>query len=282
MPDVFLVTAAQMPKPDPETHFLAAALKDAGISARLAAWDDRNVDWGSARVVLIRTPWNYATRCTDFLDWAQAVEAQTNLQNPLDVIAWNAHKSYLRDLAEAGVHVLPTQIIPQGTAHIDLSSAPSGEIVVKPAIGVGARGAMRGHRDDPALMAHAVDLAFKFDVLVQPFAASVGVVGEASLIYIAGAFSHAVRKVPAAGDYRVQAHFGGTVHHYTPTAEDFDMAARALNAAPGATTYARVDLVSFEGVPAVMELECIEPELFLGHDESASPKLAAAIQALLA
>jgi len=111
--------------------------------------------------------------------------------------------------------------------------------------------------------------------MVQPFVHSIAEAGEVSMIYFGGVFSHAICKRPAAGDYRVQDLYGGTVHAHTPTAAERRLAEAVLAQAPAATTYARVDLVSHEGRPALMELEAIEPELFLGATPDAAANFAA-------
>ena len=110
------------------------------------------------------------------------------------------------------------------------------------------------------------------------FVASVAAVGEVSLIYFGGAFSHAIRKQPAPGDFRVQDMYGGTVHAHAPSAAEFDLAARALTCLPAPTAYARVDLVEFERKPALMEIELIEPELFLGASALAADRFADVLQ----
>ena len=129
--------------------------------------------------------------------------------------------------------------------------------------------------------AHLAELAAAGDVLVQPLATAVLRDGESSLIYFGGEFSHAIRKVPADGDYRVQEHHGGRVVPHEPTDDEFATAAAALAAAPAATAYARVDLVQVDGCAAVMELEAIEPQLFFDHDAHAAGRFAAHLATLL-
>ena len=154
-------------------------------------------------------------------------------------------------------------------------AAYPGEIVIKPAVSVGAIGALRSACDSPDAAAHLAELAAAGDVLVQPLARAVLDHGESSLIYFGGEFSHAIRKIPAAGDYRVQEHHGGRVVAHTPTDDEFAVAAATLAAAPpAATAYARVDLVQVDGSAAVMELEAIEPQLFLDHDPDAAARFA--------
>jgi len=139
---------------------------------------------------------------------------------------------------------------------------PWEEIVVKPAIDGGARHAWRGQRDDPSLSRIAERLADHGDVVVQPFVPAI-VDGERSLVFLGGRFSHAVRKVPKAGDYRSQRHLGGREVDHEPDSAELQVALAAMAAAPGRLTYARVDLVEWEGAPVLIELEVIEPDLFL-------------------
>ncbi len=279
--DVLLATAVVMTKPDPESHLLRDALFAHSIRSEMAGWDDPNIDWASAELVLIRTPWNYVAHHAEFLAWAQRTAQIVPMQNAIEIIAWNIHKSYLLDLQAKGVPVMPTLLLPKGTTAPDLSGAPDGELVVKPAIDGGGRGAMRGSINDPTLTRHVIDIAKTRDVLVQPFAANIAIHGEVSLIYFGGEYSHAVRKIPKGGDYRVQSRWGGTVVDHTPTAAEFATAEKALAAAPGKLTYARVDMVDYQGIPTLMELELIEPELFLGHNSNASVRFAKVIQGLL-
>jgi glutathione synthase/RimK-type ligase-like ATP-grasp enzyme len=134
---------------------------------------------------------------------------------------------------------------------------------------------LRADAADPACAAHLEALLAGGDVLVQPFIPSVAADGEVSLIYFGGQFCHAIRKRPAEGDFRVQDMYGGTVHAYSPAADEVELATIALAATPAPTTYARVDIVRLpDGRPAVMELELIEPELFLGATPDAAMRFA--------
>lgn len=195
----------------------------------------------------------------------------------MTVIAWNSHKGYLRELAADGVATVPTLWIERAAAAPGARLAAPGwdEVVVKPAVSIGAIGALRARADDPACLAHLESLVAEGDVMVQPFVRSIAEAGEMSLIYFGGVFSHAICKRPAAGDYRVQDMYGGTVHAHTPTMAERTLAEAVLQHAPAATSYARVDLVSHEGRPVLMELEAIEPELFLGATPDAAANFAA-------
>jgi glutathione synthase/RimK-type ligase-like ATP-grasp enzyme len=270
-PEITLVTASDLPAQQ-DTYMLVAALAEQGVQAAVVPWDEPRA-WAEAPLVVLRTPWDYFHRLEEFLVWVGRVERRTRLLNPPAVVRWNCHKRYLLHLAERGVPILPTQLLSSG-ADLRFLAAEPGELVVKPAVGVSAIGAKRGRGDDPALVQHVEGLLAAGDVLVQPFAPDVAVQGEVSLIYVDGTFSHAVRKRPAAGDFRVQDDYGGTVHPYEPATPELDVAVAALAVTPEPTTYARVDLIQFEGRPAVMELEVIEPELFLRYAPGSPERLA--------
>lgn len=273
---IVLVTGTTMAKPDPETHLLVAALAQIGVEAVVAPWDSPE-DWAAYPLVVVRTPWDYFRRLPEFLAWAARTSQLTAFVNPVSVIEWNSHKAYLRELAAKGIPTVPTLWLDQGAADGAgrLAATGWGEVVVKPAVSIGAIGALKAHAADPACTAHLAALLAEGDVLVQPFIESVAAQGEVSLIYYGGAFSHAIRKQPAAGDYRVQDMYGGTNHPYQPAADEVELATLALTATPAPTTYARVDMVRLQGgSPAVMELELIEPELFLGVDPQASARFA--------
>jgi glutathione synthase/RimK-type ligase-like ATP-grasp enzyme len=275
---VVLVTASSMPKPDPESHRLVTALQQRGVRSQLLAWDAA-FDWSSADLVVVRSAWDYFERLDEFLSWADAVESVTRLVNPSAVLRWNTHKRYLTELIERRVPTVPTVVVAKASAPPALPTLfpESLELVVKPAVSIGAIGAMRAAADDAGLAAHLAHLALSGDVLVQPFVSSVLDRGETSLLFAGRDLSHSVRKVPLAGEYRVQDHHGGSVHRHQATSREIAVARAALAVAPAHCTYARVDLVDTADGPVVMELELVEPALFLNDDPSAPDRFAATI-----
>ncbi|HEX3824512.1 MAG TPA: hypothetical protein VHV79_08610 [Mycobacteriales bacterium] len=282
MIDVVLVTGHEEPHgPDPETPLLLAALEDLGLSAVMEPWGSEAS--GQGRLVVIRTPWDYVDRRDEFLAWAREIESATRLLNPLDVLDWNSHKSYLLDLAYAAVPVIPTALVPREASEDDQLAALQeyeGEVVIKPAVSVGAIGARLMGAKSPEAAGHLRALIATGDALVQPFEPTV-VDGETSLVYFGGELSHSVRKIPAEGDYRVQIFHGGTVESHVATAEEQEVAALALLAVTTELAYGRVDLVATARGPVVMELELIEPQLFLEADSSAPARFAEYLQSLL-
>jgi glutathione synthase/RimK-type ligase-like ATP-grasp enzyme len=281
MPDVVLVTGRRMPGPETETPLLAAALHEQGVDATIEPWGSTNQ--AVSRLVVIRTPWDYSAHREEFLGWVRTVAAATRVVNPVEVLEWNSHKSYLLDLAYAGVPVIPTALVPKGASGADQHSALEeyeGEVVIKPAVSAGAVGVLLAGALSPEAAAHLRLLTESGDVLVQPFEPTVAD-GEISLVYLGGEFSHAVRKVPADGDFRAQAHLGGSVVAHDATSDEREVAAAALATVAADLSYGRVDMVATARGPAVMELELIEPQLFLEVGVSAA-RFAAHLVGLLA
>jgi glutathione synthase/RimK-type ligase-like ATP-grasp enzyme len=281
MPKVAFITASNMPKPDLETSGLVARLSALGCEAAQLTWDSE-VDWSGYDLIVLRTPWDYVERLEEFLTWIRRVDETTKLLNPAATIEWNAHKRYLLELQASGVPVVATTMLTQAdqpSIAAFLAQFAGSEVVAKPAIGIGAIGALRGAADNPNMLDHIATLLAEGDVLIQPFLEEVERAGEVSLIYVNGEYSHAVRKLPKPGDYRVQDHHGGTVEPYEPTKLERSTAEQALKVAPNRTLYARIDLVQHKGRPVVMELELIEPELFLRFSDAGMNEYIAAVSA---
>jgi glutathione synthase/RimK-type ligase-like ATP-grasp enzyme len=226
------------------------------------AWDDPGADWSRYDAVWLRSTWNYTQDHDGFLAWVARVATHATLLNPAPIVRWNSHKSYLVDLEERGVDVVPTVVVRSGDGlALDRVLDERGwtEAVVKPAVSVGAIGATRVSRDAAAGWAPDDGLG---DLLVQPLMPGVSR-GETSMIAVEGQVTHAVRKIPATGDFRVHVEYGGEEVTHEPTTAELDLAARALAAVGERLLYARVDCVESPDGPRLMELELIEPSLFL-------------------
>ena len=288
--DVILATASRLPRVDEDQGPLLEALAAAGVSAQALAWDDPRVDWGQARACVIRSTWNYVRHHDAFLAWAQRCATVTALFNPLSIVRWNSHKGYLLELARAGLPVVPTRLVRCGPgdqrdqrddvgADLVALAGDWPEVVIKPAVSAGSFATLRVARAGFAAgQAHLDALrAASHDVLVQPFLPSVETYGERALVWIDGALTHAVRKSPRfAGDPQ-------RVSPAVPIASDEAVLADAILAAvPRPLLYARVDLArDDEGRPCLMELELIEPSLFLDRSAGALARLVEAIGRLV-
>ncbi len=275
-PRISLLTGTDMPVPDNETVLLLSALDDIGIGHRVVTWSDEAAMADPGDLVVVRTTWDYAATPDLFLHTLRAWGSR--MWNPWEVIRGNVHKRYLVDLAAAGVPVVPTRVLtaPDGLPGLSGLGGLGGRIVLKPAIAAGADGIGLFDADDPAAVTHLGALLARGEVLVQPYIPEVRD-GERSLIYLGGVFSHAVRKVPASGDFRVQQEHGGTTTVHLPSDAEVALAKAALAQVGHALLYARVDLVTTSGGPLLMELELIEPELFLVSDPQSPARFAAVI-----
>ncbi|HUS13482.1 MAG TPA: hypothetical protein VM536_00500 [Chloroflexia bacterium] len=282
---VGLVTYAALPQGAEDDAPLRVALSARRITSQPLVWDDPAVEWESYPLCIVRSTWDYHHRRAAFLAWVDRVAALTALWNPAPLLRWNTHKGYLRDLAARGVPVVPTRWLPAGsTADLALLLESEGwaAAVVKPAVGASAYGTRVVPPGDRwAGQAHLAQFLARHDMMVQPFYPSVLHYGERSLVYVDGVLTHAVRRDPPAAD--------GTSYptaeppRVTPTADEQALGAAVLAALPAASLYARVDLVRDPaGTPRLLELELVEPSLFLRVGPEAADRLAAGIAAQLA
>jgi glutathione synthase/RimK-type ligase-like ATP-grasp enzyme len=270
VPRVALATydPGERPSKDRDLPVLVRELREAGADAVGVPWDDPGTDWGAFDLVVIRSTWDYSWRAGEFVAWARKTAAVTRLANPAEVVRWNGDKRYLGDLAAAGVPVVPTRYLAPGDAP-DLPVDK--EYVVKPASGAGARYAARyTPADHDAALRHLARMHEEgLTAMVQPYLAGIDVSGERALQFFGGRFLHASRKgaVLAPGT----AYDADKVAHpdlvpWSPTRAELAVAERALAAVPDAAEllYARVDIVDGQdGRPMLMELELVEPNLFL-------------------
>ncbi|MER5523437.1 hypothetical protein ABT075_02335 [Streptomyces sp. NPDC002677] len=270
MPRIALATydPGAEPSKDQDLPVLLRALAAAGADAVARPWDDPGVEWGAFDLVVIRSTWDYSWRTEEFLPWLERVGKATRIANPAAVVRWNSDKRYLGDLAAAGVPVVPTRYLAPG----DPVELPSDrDFVVKPTFGAGARFAARYTPDEHGTAVR--HLARMHDegltAMVQPYVAGIDVSGERALQFFGGRLLHASRKravlTPGtAYDADKVAH--PDLQRWDPTPAELALAERALAAVPEAPEllYARVDLVDgADGRPQVMELELVEPNLFL-------------------
>jgi hypothetical protein len=284
---VALVTYATHPAPTDDDQLLVDALSRVGANAEPTVWSDPDVDWCSYDAIVVRSCWDYFLRPAEFLAWLARLEAQgAPLFNTVDVVRWNSDKTYLRDLEARGVPIVPTRWIARDErpSLSDLRRDTGwSELVVKPAISGSAhetwRSSSPASADDDARLHR---MTASGDVLVQPFVSGIAEHGEWSIVFIGGEYSHSVLKRPRSGEFRVQIEHGGTFASLQPPTGVLRQAAAALAAAPDAdepTLYARVDGCVIDGTFVLMELELIEPVLFLGTSSGAADRLALAILA---
>jgi glutathione synthase/RimK-type ligase-like ATP-grasp enzyme len=265
-----------------DDRLLRDALGRLGLTSERIDWSRPGAEWSRYRCAVFRTTWDYFDRFAEFSSWLDRVAGQTTLCNPAGLVRWNADKHYLADLAGRGVPVVESRFLERGEpAKLSDVLGETGwtDAVVKPCVSGAAR---HTYRVSPATVAGLDPVVARLladeSVMLQPFQRDITVSGEDSLMVFNGTFTHAVRKTPMAGDFRVQDDHGGTVRGHAPSAEQVELAERAVAACRPAPAYARVDLVrDNRGQLAVMELELIEPELWLRYCPTAADRFARAI-----
>ena len=215
-------------------------------------------------------------RYDEFLAWLDRLPVPTINATPL--LRWNSDKRYLLDLASHGVDIVPAQVAPAADLGMLLAAMAGQDLVIKPTVSGGAWHTVRGTAGDPDFEREVAALPRTLDYLVQAFVPEIARDGEWSLLFFDGVYSHAVLKRAASGDFRVQSQFGGSVEAVEPPAAVLSSAQDALAVVAalglGDHAYARVDGVMVEGRFRLMELEMIEPALFLAQRPDAAKRFA--------
>lgn len=278
---VALVTCERFQTLTADDQLLADALVRRTADVRAAVWNDSCENWRSFDLTVVRSTWDYIHDPQAFQRWIDEASAQTRLFNAPVLLHWNLHKRYLLELERAGIAIVPTTLIRQGADpgfEGVVRNIGADEFVLKPAISASAHHTYvfgSGHRDRSQAPAILGALTREGDVLAQPFLREVYGPGERSLIFIAGAFSHAVRRPPlSAGAAGGESRETGI----TPSQAELAIARSALATLPAEPLYARVDLLPLSGGGvALTELELIEPALYFSHYPQSAEALADAI-----
>jgi glutathione synthase/RimK-type ligase-like ATP-grasp enzyme len=241
---------------------LAAPLAAAGVEAETRPWTEPG-DLSGFDGVSPLLAWSYHLKSAEWLALLDRLATEGVLTaNRVDVLRWNTCKTYLAELEAAGAPVIPTLFVDAVTPGIIARAFDrfGPEVIVKPQISGGAHETVRLARGD------RLDGGPVGPAMIQTFLPAVSTEGELSLVYFDGVFSHAVGKTAREGDFRVQVQHGGLYRAIAPEADALEAAARVLAAAERPLTYARIDLLrDADGRLRLMELEAIEPDLYLEH-----------------
>ncbi|MEE4539478.1 MAG: hypothetical protein V2J51_13425 [Erythrobacter sp.] len=256
---------------------LRPAFEIAGLDLQAVDWEAPLEAFASFDAALLGTAWNYQERPDAFLARIDALAARgIAMFNPPEIAHWNIAKTYLSVLDEAGAPTVPTlwhSCADAADALAAMDHFGCDRLVVKKQIGAGAEGQILLERE-------AVLDRWRFDgpAMLQPFLPAIADEGELSFVFIDGRLSHAVRKVPASGDYRIQSLYGGREEPYQPAPADLAAAARVISALPFPTPlYARIDMVRGQRGLLLMEAELIEPYLYPEQGPGLGHRLAAAL-----
>lgn len=269
-----------------EDDKLADFLKSKGLHITKEIWNDDQVNWESYDLAIIKSPWDYFNLIEEFYTWLEEIESKNvKLLNPIDIVKWNADKHYLHDIEKAGLKVTPSIFLTTGD-EIYLkdyfATFKTEKFIVKPAVSGGSKNTFKVTAANANELNEKLNSLIKIeDFIVQPFLAEIEENGEWSFIFFGGKFSHALLKKAADGDFRVQATFGGTVHPQQPEKELAATAQKYVDQFAKGCLYARVDGAIVNNEFVLMELELIEPFLFLDTEENALENYYEALKALI-
>lgn len=253
-----------------------------GWHVETIVWRHANEDWGSFDAVYIGTPWDYPDAPAEFLELLRRIDNSSALLiNELALVEWTIPKTYLRDLERRGADIVPSDFPDEfsiDAVREALDRFAADELIVKPVVSTNAKNTFRLRRDELHACEEALLNTFSGQAaIIQPFVAEILSSGEYSLFYLGGKFSHAIRKVPASGDFRVQEEYGAAIELIDPSAGLVAAGDRVIGLVEPAPVYARVDFVAGrEGRFLLMELELIEPSMYLRMDKEAPRRFAMA------
>jgi glutathione synthase/RimK-type ligase-like ATP-grasp enzyme len=276
------LTYQEMPTGSADDQLPIPLLREQGVEVEWVIWDDSEADWRRYDALIIRSTWDYFHKIPQFRTWLDTIETTgVPLFNTVSLVRWNMDKFYLQELSQAGVPVLPAVWLRPGEKHnlSELMSAQGwDEIVLKPTVSAG------GFRTERITKQTAADFQALLDeiltdngAMIQRYAPVVADVGEWSLLFFDGEYSHSALKHPQDGDFRVQERFGGS-HEGLQASEDIVAQARDLiRKINKPMLYTRVDGVVVDGRFYLMELEAFEPSLFLSESPEAPANFARAL-----
>jgi hypothetical protein len=276
-----LVSYAKCPELTDDDRPVLDLLRAHGIDARSTVWDDPDEQWEDFRGLVLRSTWDYHLRPREFVDWLEMIAtADVACWNPPELVRWNMHKRYLREVEARGVRIPETEWVGRADDR-PLSSVLRARgwphAIVKPAISASATETWKTTGDSLADDRRYRDLVERCDLLVQGVVPEVAREGEWSLVFLGGTFSHAMIKRPRSGDFRVQLEHGGSADPAIASPHLIEAAERVAAMIPHPWLYARIDGVATARGFMLMEIECIEPHLFLTDAPGAHDRFAAAI-----
>ena len=279
---IAFVTHRGLPQLSEDDRLAAHELRAQGAAIESAVWDSPLVEWSHYDAVVMRSAWDYHLRRTEFEHWLAHLDAVgAAVFNPTSLVRWNIDKHYLGDLAARGVQVAPTMFLERGGSSLGqlFAELEWSDVVIKPTVSSSGhetrRVSVRHDRTDAEWFARVHSA---FDLIVQPFFEEIATRGEWSFVFMAGQYSHGVRRMAAPGAFRRQHDQAPTLLVDNPRGLILQQAESVTGQLPNGWLYARVDGFERNGSLVVTEVELIEPSLFLAQHPSAPRRFATAIR----
>ena len=280
MPHCAFLTMDNLDEFEVYDDLLIAPLSRRGWSVEMVSWRDRKVDWNAFEAVIIRSPWDYQQDAELFMNVLKEIDdSSARLENPLELVQWNIDKTYLRELQEKGILIVPTLWGAElGREQLNEAFEQLGkpELVIKPTISANADDTFRIKRELDSKTENEILRTFHNRAyMIQPFMNGIVAEGEFSLFYFGGEYSHTILKTPGEGDFRVQEEHGGILKSVEPETQLLKRAQQTMAGMDPQPLYARADYVRTEANDfALMELELIEPSLYFNMDPESPERFA--------
>lgn len=282
---IALLTCEKLPDLNPEDQKLIPALAKHTIEAKAVIWSDKTINWADFDYLIFRNTWDYFEKEAEFTIWLdQIVQLGIKTLNPIEVIKQNIHKFYLRKIEKQGILILSTVFIDK-TDNLNLEKLiPSHwkKAVIKPAFSAGSYLTEVFEVSDIAnINERYAAIAPQKELLLQEFMPQIQTLGETSFIFFNKKFSHAVNKKPVDGDFRVQSQFGGKYSLVQPSQAIIEKALKIVHTFQDNLLYARVDAIVIDNELHLMEIECIEPDLYFNLSDGSLERFVTAIVELI-
>ena len=261
-------------------------LKEKGLNIEKVIWNDEQIKWEDYSLAILKSPWDYFDLIEDFYSWLDHLQAKNiKLLNPIEVVRWNANKQYLQEIEAAGLKITPSFFV-QNKENVNLEhffeKFNTNRLIVKPCVSGGAKNTFKVTVDNVNEVNQKLNLLIQDeDFIIQPFLPEILENGEWSFVFFNGAYSHSLIKQAKPGDFRVQPAHGGSVHPQKPSEELIATAQQYVTLFAKNCLYARVDGTSVNGEFLLMELELIEPFLFLNTETENYERYYKALQELM-
>lgn len=282
---IALLTCKKLPDLTPQDQLLIPELKKHNIDVTAVIWDNSTINWNDFDYLIFRNTWDYFEKENEFNLWLDQIEKLgIKTLNPLAIIKQNKHKFYLREMEQQGIKIIPTVFVDKTTELnlAELTPTHWKKTVLKPAFSAGSYlTEVFETADTERISTQYKNIASQKELLLQQFMPEIQSVGETSLIFFNKKFSHAVNKKPVPGDFRIQVQFGGIYRLIHPDAELIAVAQKIVNTFAGKLLYARVDGIVIDNKLHLMEVECIEPDLYFNLSEGSLKRFVNAIVELI-
>lgn len=285
MKKIAFITSEDDPNLSKDDQLAIEPLHKLGYQVFPLIWDNPLDNVGVFDALIFRSCWNYHRKYSHFVRWVEQLKRlDIPIFNPVDISLWNLDKKYLIELKKKNILIPQTYLIHRATK-IDADTIKSihekisaSHLVIKPSV------SLNGHdtyllpsQDDQAIINTLRSLPAEHDILIQEFIPDIKSSGEISLIYFNNEFSHAIRKTPAQQEFRIHSEYGGSRSAFQPDSVLIQQGKKILETVGQTLLFSRVDVIETQNGAVLIELEIIDPMLFLGYSSQAPQRFAEAV-----